>query len=151
MTIIWYMVPEISSAIDIIFCDFGPFFCSFTPPNNSKYQNFEKVKKTRIDITILHLFTINDNHMIYGSWDIECNRQNFLSFWTVFCPFTPPPLSTQKIKILEKWKKTLKILSFYKCVPWMAVTWFMVPEIWSATDRIFKKSKCWKNEKTAWR
>ena len=27
--------------------------------------------------------------LMYGSWDIECNRQNFLSFWTIFCPFNP--------------------------------------------------------------
>ena len=40
---------------------------------------------------------------------------NFLSFWTIFCPFTP--LGTQKIKILKKCKKHLKIFSFYKCVP----------------------------------
>ena len=31
-------------------------------------------------------------------------RQNFLSFWTIFCPFTPS-LTNQKIKILKKWKK----------------------------------------------
>ena len=29
-------------------------------------------------------------------------RQNFLSFWARFCPFTP--LTTHKIKILKKWK-----------------------------------------------
>ena len=28
--------------------------------------------------------------MIYGSSDMECNKQNFLSFWTISCPFTPP-------------------------------------------------------------
>ena len=28
------------------------------------------------------------------------DRQNFLSFWVIFCPFTP--LTTQKIKILKK-------------------------------------------------
>ena len=31
------------------------------------------------------------------------DTQNFLPFWTVFCPFSP--LTTQKIKILENWKK----------------------------------------------
>ena len=39
--------------------------------------------------------------MMYGSWDTECNRQNFLSFWTIFCSFTP--LTTRKIKILKNW------------------------------------------------
>ena len=39
---------------------------------------------------------------MYSSWYIERDRHNFLSFWAIFCPFTP--LATQKIKIL-KWKK----------------------------------------------
>ena len=36
-------------------------------------------------------------------WDITHNRQRFLSFWVLFCPFIP--LTKQKIKILKKWKK----------------------------------------------
>ena len=47
--------------------------------------------------------TINDNHITYGSRDMERNRQNFLSFWTIFCPFTS--LTTEEIKILNKMKK----------------------------------------------
>ena len=43
------------------------------------------------------------NHMMYGSWDMECNRQNFLSFWTISCPFTL--LSVQKIKMKQKMEK----------------------------------------------
>ena len=27
--------------------------------------------------------------MMYGSWDMERNRHIFLSFWTVFLPFSP--------------------------------------------------------------
>ena len=38
----------------------------------------------------------------------------FLSFCTVFCPFTP--LMNQKITILKKWRKHQK-KSFYTCVP----------------------------------
>ena len=61
---------------------------------------------------ILHICTINDNHMLYGSWEMECDTHNFLSFWTVFCPVTP--LRTQKIKILksEKRKKEKKTGDF---------------------------------------
>ena len=79
----------------------------FYPPNNPKNKTSEKLKKHPVDIIILHMRTINDNHMMYCSWGMVCNRQNFLSFWTVFCPFTPPPspLTTWKIKILKKWKK----------------------------------------------
>ena len=45
-----------------------------------------------------------------------------------FCPFTP--LTTQKRKILKKWKKRME-MSFYKCAPWMTTIWCMIPEIWS--------------------
>ena len=72
--------------------------------------------------------------MMYGSWDMECNGQNFLSFWTIFCPFTP--LTTQKIKILKKWKKHLEISSFYTSVPKIMIICYTVPEIWHMTDVI---------------
>ena len=37
---------------------------------------------------------------------MECNRQNFLSFWTVFCPFTPP--MDPENQNFERIKKTLE-------------------------------------------
>ena len=103
------MVPEIWSVKDRIFCQFGQFL-HFYPPKNLKNQNFEKMKNTPWDIISLHMCTINDNHIMYGSWDMECHGQNFLSFWTIFCPFTP--LKTQKIKILKKWKKIRRYYHF---------------------------------------
>ena len=86
-----------------------------SPPKNLKNQNFEKMNKSG-DI-ILHICTTNDDHMMYGSWDTDRNRQNFLSFIFLdhFCPNTP--LTTRKIKILKQWKKRLEILSFYTCAP----------------------------------
>ena len=65
-------------------------FLLFDLPNNPKNHNFEKLKKSTEDIIILHLRTTNDDHVMYGSWETECNKQNFLSFWAIFCPFTPP-------------------------------------------------------------
>ena len=96
------------------------------------------MKKAPTGVTILHLCITNDNHMMYGSWDMEYDRQNFLSFWAIFYPFTP--LTTPKIKILKKLKKFLEISSFYSCVPQITIIWRMVPEILSATDRIFSHS-----------
>ena len=98
------------------FLSFWTIFLHFYPLNNPKNQNFEKIKKPPGDIITLHMCTINDNHMWHGSWDIECDGHNVLSSWTVFCLFTP--LTTQKIKILEKWGKQLEILSFYTSVPY---------------------------------
>ena len=59
------------SATDITFCHFRPFFPLY-PTNNLKNQNSEKMKtKTKTkppdDIITLHLWTTNDNHMMYGS------------------------------------------------------------------------------------
>ena len=86
----------------VILDHFLPFYPP--PPNNPKNQNFEKMKKkpnkTPRDIIILHTYTINDNHIMYVSGDMECDGQIFLLFWTILCPFTPT--MTQRIKILKK-------------------------------------------------
>ena len=42
-------------------------FLPFYPPNNPENQNFEKMKKSSGYVIILHMCTINDNHMMYGS------------------------------------------------------------------------------------
>ena len=81
-------------------------FLPFYPSNNPKNQNFEKMKKTPGDIIILHKCTINDNHMMYDSWDMEHDGHIFLSFWTIFCTFTPLTTRNQNF---EKWKKHLEI------------------------------------------
>ena len=64
-------------------------FLPFYPLNNPKNQSLEKLKKTSGDIIILHRCTINDSHMMYGSWDIGCDGQIFLSFWTIFALLPP--------------------------------------------------------------
>ena len=98
------------------FLSFWVFFYPSSPPHNQESQNFEKLKKPPADIIILHICTINNNHMMYGSWDIERDRQNFFILDHLL-PFYPNPhLWTQKIKVLKKWKKHLKISSFYKSV-----------------------------------
>ena len=80
------------------------------------------MKKFAGDIILL-MCTKNHNHMMYGSWDTEWDRQNFMSIWAIFCPpppvlpptpLLPPLLMILNIKILKKkWKKCLEILSFY--------------------------------------
>ena len=132
MTIIWCMVPEIWSLIDTTFCHFSPFIALIPPPNNLKNQNFEKMKQPPGDIITLHMCIINDNHMMYGSWDTECDWHNFLSFWTVFCSFTPP--TTRKIKILKNWRKHQEISSLYNSEPKITTICYTVPEIWYVTD-----------------
>ena len=80
-------VAEIQSETDRIFGHFGPFF-ALSLSNKPENQNFEKLKKAPEDVTILHLCTKNYDHMMYASWDKECERHNLLSFWAIFCSYT---------------------------------------------------------------
>ena len=73
------------------------FFCPFTQIKTWKIKTLKKwkkqqqqQKKTPGDIILLHLCTTNENRVMYGSWDMERDRQNFLSFWTIFLHFYPP-------------------------------------------------------------
>ena len=88
---------------------------AFIPPNNQKDQTFKTMKKVYRHVITLHMCTKNHNQMMYAFWDMEYDRPNFLLFWAIFCPFTP--LLTPQIKIWNKFKKTLEILSYYTCVP----------------------------------
>ena len=93
---------------------FWAIFCPFSHLTTQKIKILKNwMKKMPEDVINLQMCTINDNHMMYGSWDLECNRQNFLSFWTVFALL---PSNNPKSKILKKWKKLLEISSFYICV-----------------------------------
>ena len=137
MTIIWCMVPEISSATDRIFVSLSYFFHFAPPPShNPENQHFFKKEKQpwryfhfkheyhkskSYDVydswDMNHMWTINDisyeNHMIYGSWDINCNREIFLSSWVIFCPFTP--LTAQKWKYKKMNKTPEDIIILHKC------------------------------------
>ena len=66
------MIPEIWSIIDRTLF----YFLRFYPSNNWENQNFRKTKKNPRDI-VLQMRTLDDNHMMYGSWDIVHGRHNF--------------------------------------------------------------------------
>ena len=110
MIVIWCMVPEIWSTTDRIFVNLDLFFSPLT-----RKSKLWKMKKIPEDIIILHMFTKNDIHMMYGSWDMVHDRQNFLQFWAILCSFTSR--TTQKIKISTKWKKCSEISSFCTSAP----------------------------------
>ena len=69
------------------FLSFWTIFYIFTAPNNPKNRNFQKVKKPPGDIIILHMCIMNDNHMMSGSWDMECD---FLCHFGLFFALLPP-------------------------------------------------------------
>ena len=74
----------------VILGHFLPFYHDPLPPNVPEIQGFYPPN---------------------GSWNTRYDRLKFLSFWVIFCPFSP--LTTWKIKILTLKKKHLEILSFY--------------------------------------
>ena len=90
------------------FSSFWAIFCPFSPLTTWKTKLFT-LKKTRGDLIILYICTINDNPEMSSASD------NFLSFWTVFVLL--PSYGPRKSKFWKKWNKHHKILSFYKCVP----------------------------------
>ena len=151
------MVSEIWKVTDKTFCHFGHFLPLY-PTNNLTNQCFEKMQRTPGNIIMLHMCTINDNHMMYGSSDMERNGHTFLSFCTVFCPFIPEQLRKSKF-----WKNERNTWRYYHFTnvyhKWQSYK--MVPERWSSTNNLFSflvvffsftplttaKSKSWKNEK----
>ena len=99
---VWFLRYGMQRTESFVFLERFLLFHSPNPEN----KNFEKIKITPGDVIILHMCTINNNHKMCGSCDIEGNKHNSLSFWTIFYPFTP--LLIQKINILKKWKKNKK-------------------------------------------
>ena len=67
--------------------------------------------------------------MMYGSWDIERDRQIFFVILDHFLPFYNP-----NINILKKLSKCLEILSFYTSVPKIMIICYTVPEIQHMMD-----------------
>ena len=96
------MVFEIWNATDKISCHFRPFF-ALLPHSCLKYQNFEKIKKTPRDIIILHMCTINYNHMMYGSWDIlSATDRIFCNFGQFFAHLPPKNPKSQHFEKMKK-------------------------------------------------
>ena len=93
-------------------CHFA-IFSPLTLLTTQKNQLFQKI--ICLLIISLILFTANDNHTMYNSWNIKGDRQNFS----------------------KKIKKLLEVLSFYTWAPLIKIMWCMVPEVWGATDKTF--------------
>ena len=115
MPIIWCMVPEILSMTDRIFCYFGPFFVLLPSKEPKKSKFWKNVKKKKPgDIIILHKCVINDSHMMYGSWDMKHDGQNFFVILDHFLPCYFP--NNPKSQNFEKPKKILgDIIILHKC------------------------------------
>ena len=80
------MVPEILSAMDIIFCNFGPFFEVCSPPssNDPENQSFEEIKQTTGDIIVLHMCIIYVVEMLQKCCAMLRSKADML-----LCKFSP--------------------------------------------------------------
>ena len=78
ITIIWCIL--LRHGVRQVFFVIFSHFLHFYPPNNLENQNFEKMRKAPTVVVILHMSTKNQDHMMYASWDMECNRQIFYHF-----------------------------------------------------------------------
>ena len=167
----WFLRYK-AQCIEFFFVILG-FLLPFDLPNNPKTQNFKKKEKKKIkpgDIIILHLCITNIYHIMHGYWAIEHNIICFLHFRPLFffLPHEQPkkiaPWTTQKIKILKKWKKNTHRYCHFIFVhhKWQS---YDVPFLRYGSPHNFlpfwtifcpftpitpQKSK-WKNEKTACR
>ena len=130
-------------------------FLPFYPSNNLENKILKKRKK-HLEMSSFYMCPKNHDHMMYAFWDMECDWQTFLSFWTILYPSSP--LMTQNIKILKKillrcnlqqtdflvilghfcqenqnfkkWKKDLDISSFYISVPKLMIILFLRHGTW---------------------
>ena len=97
---VWFLryVVRQTEFFFVILGQFLPFYPLTTPEN----QNFDKMKK-HLEMSSFYTcicIYIHDSHIMHGSWDMKCNRHNFLSFWATFFNFAP--IAAQKIKIKKK-------------------------------------------------
>ena len=90
------------------------YFSPFYQTKNKKNQNFEKMKKIAGDIIILHRYTKNHNHMLYGSWDIEWDAEFFVILDHFFIFYHPPPPNNLENQNVEKMKKASGDIIIYQ-------------------------------------
>ena len=116
------MVPEIWSVTERIFCHYGPFFALLPPLWTQKIKILKKWKNT----WRYHFINVYHKWQSYDVWFFRYGVQqtkvfcHFGLFFVLLLPPLPPhptpPLTTQKIKILQNWKMPLELSSFYqKC------------------------------------
>ena len=98
---VWFLRYGVQQTEFFVILDhFLPFY-PLTTPKIKILKNWKK------HLNMLSFYTSAPQMTIIWCMVPEiCDGQNFLSFWTVFCPSTP--LTTWKIKIFKNWKKKNK-------------------------------------------
>ena len=97
--------------------------------------------------------------MRYSSWDTGWNRI-FLSFWAIFCPFTPPTRNNQENQNFEKMKEASGDVIILNLCTKSTIIWcvlmyrkfFVIFVIFALLPHYStRKLKFLKNEKNTWR
>ena len=96
------------------FSSFQAIFCSFATLLTLKVKIWKKCKKSPGDIILLHMCTTNQDHMMYSSWDMKCNKQNFFVILGNLLPFYPPN-SMKNENIKNEKKNPGDIIILHKC------------------------------------
>ena len=119
------------------FFSFWTFFALLHPPPPTPLQpresKFWKNEKSIWIYNLLHKCTINNNNMIYRSWDMKCTIHIFLSSWAIFSFYPPNSLKNKNFKKMEK---RPGVSSFYTSVPKIMIICYTVPDIWRVTGVI---------------
>ena len=105
---IWNLKYKIQQTEILVILD---HFLPFQPPDNLENQNFN-IEKNTWRYYLTHLHHKWEWYMMYGSWDMEHDRQNFLSFWMFFALL--PPMDP-KNQIFEKIKKLPGHIILHRC------------------------------------
>ena len=108
---------------------FWHLLMNFEKPDKLDFWNNEK------NCWRYHHFThVYQKPQSYEVWSVRYKvRQDFLSFWAIFFPFNPPPpLKTQKTKILKHFNVIILNLDNKNMI-----TWCMLTQVWRATDIMF--------------
>ena len=110
------------------------------------------MKKFTGDINILHMCTKNHNHMMYGSWDTEWDRQIFCHFRS-FLPFYhcafPPGDILLYIHVYYKWRSN--DIWFLKYDRWLTENFVILDHFLPFQTPDNLENQNFKIEKNTWR
>ena len=112
--IMCYTVPVMWCMMDIIIFHFGLFFAlspPLPPPNNSKNENLEKIKKKHLEIPSFYK-SLPKIMIIYYTVPEILHLTDVIAIFYFGLFFA---LTAQKIKISKKWKKQLDIIILCMC------------------------------------
>ena len=128
---VWFLRYGVKQAEFFVILD---HFWPLRPPDNPENQTFKIEKNTW---RYYHFTHLHHKWQSYDVWFLRYGAQQ-TEFFVILDHCLPfYPTMDPENQNFRKWTTHLKILSFYKCVKYMTVIWYMIPEIWSATNRIF--------------